>query len=371
MKTRAWCCRTIFLSALLSSVAIHAADTVRLFRTSPPTLDRFQGQVTTVPVSHIVDVPWSGQEVASIYVDGAPKRFVRWWQMTDRGRSLKVALDWVPGGEPPAVLTVEAAPGTHQLPDGRWIFRVADASAHDSQGGGARVYEWSFPANRAGNYSVEITGNAWEERTEAVDVHVGEVNRSAQLDYTGSRRRMVSKTIGVMRIPAAGPQRLRVRVGEPGRAIRGTLTAVVLRPAAEGVRVRSGPDQGYDLRIADAALAGTNLSVSGSGENAVVRGWTEEAAGLEWLCEDLAPGRYSVELIHRAEENAAGELEIRVGTRTFRTPVVSTANAGPTERRTVGEIEILQTGDEPVSVGIRGARGTWSVSGLKLVRRGT
>ncbi len=369
MKPRPLYGRLALLSAVVLPFLSHAADSVRLSRSAPASLGRYQARVVDIPMSRLLDVPWPGGEVASVTLDGSPKRFVKWWELDKSGRSLQVAVDWVDGGQPPAVLTVDTLTGTEQLPDGRWTFGISDAASRGGRSAGIRTYEWKFDASRAGNYSVEITGMAWQERPEAVEVELSGATRSGQLDFTGGRRRFASKSIGQMRIPGPGPQVLRVHLGEANRDRLGTLTAVVLRPAPEGARARPGADGSYELRVADGALAGTSLSVIGWGEAAVVPGWTDAAAGVEWLCEEVTPGHYTVELAFTAADDATGEIAVQAFGRTLSVPLVPTGHGSTPARRAVGEIEVTRPGDQSVSIRNWTAQGGWSVSGLRLVRR--
>ncbi|KAB2674473.1 MAG: hypothetical protein DVB31_01990 [Verrucomicrobia bacterium] len=364
MNPRRCCGQLASLLAIAATFVVSAADTVRISRTIPASLCRYTGRIADKSASKRFDVPWSDGEIASVSLDGGPRRYVKWWKPSDDGKSVRVAMDWVRGGEPPAVLTIESIPATGQTPDGRWSFRTADATTTNAGPNAARIHEWTFEAMRPGNYTVEITGGAWDERTEAVEVELCGQVRPGQLDFTGGRNRSSSKAIGRMRIPGPGRQRLRVQVGESNRNVQGMLTAIVLRPAPEGVVPRPDGSGVHALRVADAALAGASLTVLGWGDTAEVTGWTEEAAQLEWTCRDIAPGHYRVELSVRAGTDASGDLEVRALGQTLRAPL----RPGLDSARVLGEIEVTDPGNRDVTVRPRGARGSWSVSGLKLVR---
>ena len=364
MNPRSPCGRWAFLGAIAAACVASAGETVRISQAFPPGLFRYSGRIDSAKASKRFDIPWSDGEVSSVTVDGGPRRYVKWWQRSDDGRTVRVAMEWVNGGEPPALVTVEAIPSTGQTPDGRWSFRTSDAATTSAGPHAMRIHEWNFHATRGGNYTVEITGGAWDERTEAVEVELCGQTKVGQLDYTGGKNRVGSKPVGRIRIPGPGPQRLRVLVGESNRGLQGHLDSVVLRPAPEGGRQRANEAATYTLRAADAALAGEGLTVVGWGESAVVPGWSEEAASLDWTCDEVLPGRYRVEFQGRAGADAAGEIEVRALGQSLRTPLIP----GGEISRVLGEIEVSRRGDREVSVRPRGARGTWSVTGVRVTR---
>lgn len=353
----------VFLVALSASLLGNAGDTMKIARAQPASLARYVGRVDANSPKR-VDVPWNDGDIASVTLDGGPRRYVKYWQRASDGRSVRVWMEWVPGGEPPAALTIESIPRTGQTPDGRWSFRIEDARSVASGPNAARTHEWTFEPTRGGNYQVEITGAAWDQRTEAVEVDLCGQTKIGQLDFTEGRSRLASKSIGRLRVPGAGRQVLRVRVGESNRGLQGAISAIVLRPAPEGARLRAEGDGSFRLRAADAALAGESMSVIGWGDAAVAPAWTEEAARLEWVCDDVRPGRYRVEIAVNAGVDASGEIEVGAFGQAMRSPLMPGSNA----TRVLGEIEATRGGEQTIWVRPRGARGDWSVASVRLVR---
>jgi hypothetical protein len=344
-----------------------AEDAVHLSRTSDPVLGRLVGQLPARPGGRRFKVvQWTGQEIVGMHLEGDPKRYVRWWEPAGEGRPVRMAVEWVRGYEPPAGLTVETVARTGPLPDGRWLFRVGDAATRSAGPKAMRFHEWPLVAERGGNYSVEVTGGAWHVNTEAVEVELCGQTREGQLDYLDSRHRVVNKVIGWVRVPGPGAHRLKVQVGEPDRSLQGAISAVMLRPAPEGERLRSGVEGGYGLRAVDATLAGGQLQVLGAGDQSTVPGWTDTLAGLEWLCEDVRPGRYAVEWRYHAGHDAAGEVVIEGMGQTLRVPLRSAAGGGGEVVQRVGEWEVTRGGDYPVRFHPRTATGSWSFGSVRL-----
>lgn len=358
--------RWLFLLAVAAASGLAAGPVVRVAPVAPASLNRHAGRLEGPSAPKRFDIPWTDGEVGSVRVDGAPRRFVKWWQVSSDGRTVRVALDWVTGGEPPAVVTLEGIASTGQMPDGRWQFRVADAHTKTAPKG-QRFHEWDLEATRGGNYTVELVGGAWDERTEAVEVTLCGQTRPGQLDFLDGRNRVASKPVGRIRIPGAGPQLLRVQVGEADRSLRGELKALVLRPAPEGARSRPDASGGFVLRAGDAALNGRSMTVVGWGDTATVSGWNDDAASLGWDCEEVRAGRYRVELVASAGPDVEGDLEVRVAGQALRTPLATGGRDG-NAARALGEVEVTRAGDQPVVLQARGARGRWGVSAVRLVR---
>jgi hypothetical protein len=318
-----------------------------------------------------IDLKWNGAPLVAATVEGEPKRFVKSWNAVPGRRRTRIWVANVEGWEFPAQASFEVLRSTRQYPDGRWTFRLEDAKAAPVSRLGVELYTWEFEATRPGNYTVEVLGSSWLEQTEAVEVQVGGRVRTGQLDFTASTSVVGNKSIGRLRIGQAGPQTLRLIVGEPGRTRLGRAMGVVLRPAPEGPRNRPGTGGEYLLESGTAALQGMALGVSEGAGVKRVSGWTEPGAALGWEYDDVKPGRYSVQIGWRAWGGAPEHLEVETLRQKVR--LVPEGSGGEVRWAEAGEIVVPRMADIPLVLRAAGRiSGTdWEVVGVRLVPKGS
>jgi hypothetical protein len=228
------------------------------------------------------------------------------------------------------------------------------------------LYTWEFEATRPGNYTVEVLGSSWMEQTEAVEVQVGGRLRTGQLDFTASTSVVGNKSIGRLRIGQAGPQTLRLIVGEPGRTRLGRAMGVVLRPAPEGPRNRPGSGGEYLLESGTAALQGTNLVVSEVAGGKRVSGWSESGAALGWEYDDVKPGTYAVHIGWRTWGGAPEHLEVETLRQKVR--IVPEVTGGEVRWAEAGEIDVQRMADIPLVLRTSGriSGKDWELVGVRL-----
>jgi hypothetical protein len=283
-------------------------------------------------------------------------------------RPTRLRLANVRGWEFPATATFEVLRATKQYSDGRWVFRLEEAVASPAGSTGVELYTWRFDATRGGNYTVEVIGGSWREQTEAVEVECSGRLKTGQLDFTGNRA-VVNKSIGRLRIAVAGPQTLRLQVGEANRPRLGRAVGVILRPAPEGPRNRPGPAGNYELAAAAAALEGMNLRIEEVDGIRRVTGWQEGPGTLAWEADDVRPGRYGVWVGLRCGAEVPERIEVEVAGKVVLGSATDTA--GSVRWLELGEVEIRRMADHPVRLRTKGrspGKG-WEVEGVRLVPR--
>jgi len=315
-----------------------------------------------------VDLSWEGAPLAAVHVEGEPKRYVRSWLPGGGTRPTRLRLANVRGWEFPAMATFEVLRATKQYGDGRWVFRLEDAVASPAGPTGVELYTWRFDATRGGNYTVEVIGGAWREQTEAVEVECSGKLRTGQLDFTGTRA-VVNKSIGRLRIAGAGPQTLRLTVGEANRPRLGRAVGVILRPAPEGPRNRPGPAGNYELAAAAAAVEGMHLRLEERNGIRRVTGWPDGPGALAWEIDDVRSGRYGVLVGVRCGPETPERIEVEVAGNGVSVLPVDTA--GAVRWLEAGEVDIRRMADHPVRLRAKGKipETGWDVEGVRLVPR--
>ena len=361
-----WLTRLTLLWVAAMPVFCRALDPLPV--PAPDENDRIQIVLPRPGWGGKVDLSWKGPPLAAVRVEGEPKRYVRSWLPGGGMRPTRLRLANVRGWEFPAQATFEVLRATKPYPDGRWVFRVEDAVASPAASTGVELYTWRFDAVRGGNYTVEVIGGAWREQTEAVEVECAGKLRTGQLDFTGSRA-LVNKSIGRLKIAGAGPQTLRLTVGEANRSRLGRAVGVILRPAPEGPRNRPGPAGNYELAAAGAALEGMHLRIEETDGIRRVTGWQEGPGTLAWEIDDVRPGRYGVWVGLRGGSEVPERVEVEVAGKAV---LVSAGDTGGTVRwMEAGEVEIRRMADHPVRLRTQGRNPgkAWAVEGVRLVPR--
>jgi hypothetical protein len=367
MHSSRWLARAVVILGLLVPGLCRALAPLPV--PPPDENDRFHVVLPRPGWGGKIDLKWNGPPLLAATVAGEPKRFVKSWNAVPGRRRTRIWVANVEGWEFPAQASFEVLRSTRQYPDGRWTFRLEDAKAAPVSRLGVELYTWEFESTRPGNYTVEVLGSSWMEQTEAVEVQVGGRVRTGQLDFTTSTAVVGSKTIGRLRIAQAGPQTIRLIVGEPGRIRLGRAMGVVLRPAPEGPRNRPGSDGEYLLESGTAALQGMGLGFSEVAGAKRVSGWTEPGAALGWEYDDVKPGTYAVHIGWRAWGGAPEHLEVETLRQKVR--IVPEATGGEVRWVQAGDITVQRMADIPLVLRASGriSGKNWEVVGVRLVPR--
>ena len=365
MHSSRWLARVVVFLGLLVPGLCRALAPLPV--PPPDENDRFHVVLPRPAWGGKIDLKWGGPPLVAATVEGEPKRFVKSWNAVPGRRRTRIWVANVEGWEFPAQASFEVLRSTRQYPDGRWTFRLEDAKAAPVSRLGVELYTWEFEATRPGNYTVEVLGSSWMEQTEAVEVQVGGRLRTGQLDFTASTSVVGNKSIGRLRIGQAGPQTLRLIVGEPGRTRLGRALGVVLRPAPEGPRNRPGASGEYLLESGTAALQGTNLVVAEIAGGKRVSGWAESGAALGWEYDDVKPGAYTVYIGWRAWGGAPEHLEVE--TLRQKVQIAPLSTGGEIRWAEAGEISVQRTADIPLVLRAAGriSGKDWEVVGVRLV----
>ncbi len=313
--------------AVLVAAAIDLRLSAAGMEALPPPDAEGRIQVVLAPGMHTgrVEYAWKGQFLASAFLEGSPKRYVKWWNMARNGHSIDLSLVQLGTFPEPARLTLEVAEQVTQFADGRWVFPVVQAIHEPHHFHEPRRFVWNFEATRPGTYFVEVAGQGWSVEGEAVELFIADRKRSVLMRNLDSHRRWSISHAGRMRIASAGPQTLVAVLGERGHYLNGDIAAVIFRPAPEGDRIYHPAVASRTLPTTEASLHGRTLR---SG-NAGIEGWDESGrSSVAWWLDVAGGGDYRVDV---AGQISAGQA---VGTSKLMVRVaghrVTTIASGPT-----------------------------------------
>jgi hypothetical protein len=321
---------TIMLASLLTAGAFAADKPDKVERADWGAISRQKAEgkvilaVDTMPKDRLIPLPTPFDSIISAYIDvpgrigPAPKG--KRVDIQFNADASQIALQAPSDAGSAAIVILETAEKSAQLPDGRIIFSALDAKVTgssaklESHPGSHRigfwsnlddVVSWEHNAQRPGMYQVELTYSL-AGGTSTVAVAVGETTLVAELPPTGSWYHYSTVVLDKVYVKTAGKHAVTAKGTKKEGAAVMNLKAVQLRPAGEGQPVKQDDGGTILLHSRDATSLGTKVQYEHNPVKNTLGYWVNVTDQACWTFTVTKPGTFDVEILQGCGKGSGG-----------------------------------------------------------------